>query len=81
MDAWNSVRDQQLWERAEWHIEVLADNHMDLGPAAEFTTQIVCPTDYATPNQSLFKARALHYCSLHHQLHKDAWVLHMDEEG
>jgi len=81
MDAWESVCDKQLWDRAEWHLEVLSDNHIDLGPASEFTTQIVVPEDYTTPSQSLFKARALHYCSQHHQLHKDAWILHMDEEG
>jgi len=26
MDAWNSVKNPKLWERAEWHIEVLTDN-------------------------------------------------------
>lgn len=67
--------------RAEWHIEVLTDNFMDLGPATEFTNQIVVPNDYVTPLNSLFKARALHYCSKHHQVHKNAWILHMDEES
>jgi len=33
---------------------------MDLGPATEFVNQIVVPHDYKTPNNSLFKSRALH---------------------
>ena len=34
-----------LQNRAEWNIEVLTDNQMNLGPAAEFTTQVCCPAD------------------------------------
>lgn len=45
MDIWESIKVPTLYMRAEWKIEVLTDNFMDLGPATEFTTQIVVPND------------------------------------
>lgn len=43
--------------------------------------QIVVPNDYVTPNNSLFKSRALHYASANVDIAQDAWILHMDEES
>jgi egghead protein (zeste-white 4 protein) len=41
---------------------------------------IVVPRDYVTPNNSRFKARALHYALLHSQISDTAWIVHLDEE-
>lgn len=60
MDIQKSIWNDGLEHRAEWHIEVLSDNWLDLGPATSFTDQIVVRSDYKTPKHSLFKARALH---------------------
>jgi len=42
---------------------VLSDEYINLGPAEGFTHQIIVPSDYKTPGNSLFKARALHYAA------------------
>ncbi len=41
---------------------------------------IVVPLNYQTPYNSLYKARALHYASLHSTLPDNAWIVHLDEE-
>ena len=41
---------------------------------------IVVPKDYRTPNNSRFKARALHYALLHSSISDTTWVVHLDEE-
>ena len=41
---------------------------------------IIVPREYATPNNSRFKARALHYALLNSQISDAAWVVHLDEE-
>lgn len=81
LDIWKSIKVPSLYIRADWQIEVLTDNHMNLGPATDLVTQIVVPHDYVTPFNSLFKARALHYASQHFKLDDNAWILHMDEES
>lgn len=73
--------DGDLENRAEWHVEVLTDNYINLGKMNTDVLQVVVPQDYATPENSLFKSRALHYASQNHQVDSDAWILHMDEES
>ena len=41
---------------------------------------IVVPREYVTPNNSRFKARALHYAILNSQITDTAWIVHLDEE-
>ncbi len=41
---------------------------------------IVVPKDYRTPNNSRFKARALHYALLHSSISDTTWIVHLDEE-
>jgi beta-1,4-mannosyltransferase len=41
---------------------------------------IAVPTDYRTPNGSLYKARALQYALEASPLPEDAWIVHLDEE-
>ena len=41
---------------------------------------IVVPREYVTPNNSRFKARALHYALLHSQISDTTWIVHLDEE-
>jgi egghead protein (zeste-white 4 protein) len=43
--------------------------------------QIVVPTDWESPNRTLFKARGLLYATLHADLPHDAWIMHGDEES
>jgi len=54
---------------------------MDLGPDNNSVNQIVVPSDYVSPGNTLFKARALHYASVSVGTDSDAWILHMDEES
>lgn len=41
---------------------------------------IVVPSKFRTPNNSRFKARALHYALLHSAIPDQAWIVHLDEE-
>jgi hypothetical protein len=54
------VNNSALCHLAHWIIEVVTDNYMDLGPHNKAVNQIVVPSDYVTPGNTLFKARALH---------------------
>lgn len=81
VDIHKSINCPTLNKRAEWRVEVLSDNLIDMGPATDHVTQIVVPEAYQTTHHSLFKARALHYAASHYQVDQDAWILHMDEES
>jgi len=41
---------------------------------------IVVPREYVTPNNSRFKARALHYALFNSRISDTAWIVHLDEE-
>jgi len=55
-----TLSDSHLREVAEWHVEVVTDAFMDLTDVNSKVNQIIVPTEYVTPKQTLFKARALH---------------------
>lgn len=60
IDIQQTVNNPQIHNIANWVIEVVTDNWMDLGPHNNCVNQIVVPSDYVTPGNTLFKARALH---------------------
>lgn len=60
---------------------MVTDNLMDLGPNNRSVNQIVVPSEYMTPKNTLFKARALHYAATTSNTDPDAWIMHMDEES
>jgi beta-1,4-mannosyltransferase len=41
---------------------------------------IIVPKDYRTPNNSRFKARALHYALWNSSISDKTWIVHLDEE-
>jgi len=55
-----TLNDKDLHNAATWIIEVVTDSFIDLTPVNSQIIQIVVPTEYVTPRQTLFKARALH---------------------
>ncbi|KAK3603475.1 hypothetical protein CHS0354_030316 [Potamilus streckersoni] len=61
--------------------EVVTDNSLNL-PKSALIRELVVPATYVTRNNSLFKARALHYCleSDVNILSDDDWIVHLDEE-
>lgn len=61
-------------------IEVVTDEPVDLPSGRDLRAYIV-PSDYRTPNGSLFKARALHYLGVTSDLPSKAWIFHCDEES
>jgi egghead protein (zeste-white 4 protein) len=61
-------------------IEVVTDETVALPSGPDLQAYVV-PTDYTTPNGSLYKARALHYLSENSTLSDRAWVFHCDEES
>jgi egghead protein (zeste-white 4 protein) len=68
---------------AQYIIEVVidyGDNIRCMPTSSNDLRIIVVPTDYQTPNNSRFKARALHYALLHSPLADAAWIVHLDEE-
>jgi egghead protein (zeste-white 4 protein) len=68
---------------APYVIEVVIDecaNVVLLPVDAVDVRVIVVPREYATPNNSRFKARALHYALLNSKISDTAWVVHLDEE-
>jgi len=79
-DAFNIVNDSEIKKRADIIVEVLTDNFLDLDIYSDKVNQIVTPKDYQTPNNSKFKARALHYGSQNSEFITNSWILHMDEE-
>jgi egghead protein (zeste-white 4 protein) len=56
-----------------WNVALLPVDAVDV-------RVIVVPREYATPNNSRFKARALHYALLNSQISDTAWIVHLDEE-
>lgn len=64
-----------------FNFEVVTDTPLHL-KTSHYVREIVVPTDYKTPNRTLFKARALHYCLGQHIniLSKNDWIVHLDEE-
>lgn len=62
-----------------WQIEIATDKALDL--AIDMVHEIVVPNDYKTPNETLYKARALHYASQTSSTIGSDWVLHLDEES
>jgi beta-1,4-mannosyltransferase len=68
---------------APYVIEVVIDpcRNVALLPVEDVDVRvIVVPREYVTPNNSRFKARALHYALLNSQISETAWVVHLDEE-
>ena len=68
---------------APYLIEVVIDECRDvvLLPHDDIDVRvIVVPREYVTPNNSRFKARALHYALLHSQISDTTWIVHLDEE-
>ena len=63
-----------------YRIEVVVDTEVALSPADDLTVLVV-PSDYVTPNQSKYKARALHYATEVSTLDPTSWVFHCDEES
>jgi hypothetical protein len=81
IDIQETVSHPSISSHAYWIVEVVTDNYMDLGPDNNAVNQIVVPSDYVSPGNTLFKARALHYASVSVGTDSDAWILHMDEES
>jgi egghead protein (zeste-white 4 protein) len=68
---------------APYLIEVVIDEceNVALLPVADVDVRvIVVPREYVTPNNSHFKARALHYALLNSRIPETAWLVHLDEE-
>src|ERR1700685_4455717 len=68
---------------APYVIEVGIDECRDVAllPVEDADVRIiVVPCEYVTPNNSRFKARALHYALLNSQISGTAWIVHLDEE-
>jgi len=62
-------------------IEVVTDTKtLDLPVPNKDIRYIVVPKKYRTENNSLYKARALHYAVDHSPLANKAWIVHLDEE-
>jgi len=62
-------------------IEVVTDSqNINLPPPNQDLSYITVPKKYATANESLYKARALHYAVEHSKLPDKAWIVHLDEE-
>lgn len=62
-------------------IEVVTDHHAARLPEPnDDLVYIDVAADYATPNGSLYKARALQYALEHSSLPAEAWIVHLDEE-
>lgn len=66
---------------AKFMFEVVTDRPIYL-PENRYTLEQIVPPYYQTPNYSLFKARALHYCNEPdiNQLGPNDWIVHLDEE-
>ncbi len=62
----------------QWLIEVVSDNQLTIDE--HNTSVIVVPQDYATPNRTRFKGRALHYALSHSTARDRDWIIHLDEE-
>ena len=68
---------------APYLIEVVIDacDNVARLPAGDVDVRvIVVPPEYATPNKSRYKARALHYALFNSSISETAWIVHLDEE-
>ncbi|HLH12717.1 MAG TPA: glycosyltransferase family 2 protein [Methylovirgula sp.] len=68
---------------APYVIEVVmdyGDNILLLPQHDKDVRVIIVPEDYRTPNNSRFKARALHYALSHSTISDKTWIVHLDEE-
>ncbi|KAK3595735.1 hypothetical protein CHS0354_025359 [Potamilus streckersoni] len=65
----------------KFKFEIVTDIRLDLRTSM-FIREIVVPKEYTTSNNSLYKARALHYCLENkiNMLSNDDWIVHLDEE-
>lgn len=64
-----------------YYIEVVTDaENVSLKVTDEKIIHIKVPKEYQTSNNSLYKARALHYALHHSSAPSDAWIVHLDEE-
>ncbi len=62
-------------------IEIVTDTKkISLSKPNQDLRYITVPHKYKTENESLYKARALHYAVDHSPLPNDAWIVHLDEE-
>lgn len=61
-------------------IEVVTEADSFRAPLDPDVIHLRVPPDYATPNGTLFKARALHYASQYSVVPGHAWLVHLDEE-
>jgi egghead protein (zeste-white 4 protein) len=62
-------------------VEVVTDRlDAAMPPPNECLRYITVPDAYRTPNNSLYKARALHYAIEQSPLPDEAWIVHLDEE-
>lgn len=66
----------------DYVIEVVVESGTNflLLPDSADVVYLVIPDDYATPNGSLYKARALQYALENSKLPAKAWLVHLDEE-
>lgn len=61
-------------------IEVVTDGNTFIAPDAPDVVHLKVPPTYKSPNNTMFKARALHYASQYSVIPDEAWVVHLDEE-
>ena len=63
-----------------WRIDVVTDTPLGLDWRNGLVDEIVVPESYATPNGTLFKARALQYALSFSRARLQDWIIHLDEE-
>ncbi len=62
-------------------IEVVTDSQdIKLDPPNDDIVYITVPRNYKTENETMYKARALHYAVLNSKIPDNAWIVHLDEE-
>lgn len=61
--------------------EIVTDRELNI-QTSNYVREVVVPSSYRTPNNTLYKARALHYCLSPNIniLSPDDWIVHLDEE-
>ena len=63
-------------------VEIVIEDDPGVGdlPRGDTIRYLVIPRNYATPNTSLYKARALQFALENSHIPEDAWLVHLDEE-
>lgn len=61
-------------------IEIVTDGEEFIAPGDADILHLKVPNTYQTPNESRFKARALHYACIASIVPPESWVVHLDEE-